>query len=280
MKINNGLTTGFLDKHPGDAARMLEQLSDESVTAFLNNIPPVLSAKVVEQMITPFAVRFLENIQDEAAALILDHMNASGAARLLKAMDHAVMQRLIKHLSRDSYQRIQRLLIYPSDSAGRLMDPVCFLLPETILVSDARKRITDTAGLVACEIYVVDDEYRLAGVVELGRLMSEKPKLTLKEVMSKNSHAISARAAVKTLVDYKAWKSVKTVPVVESDNTVVGILKHKDVLEAISDLDSKSALVNPSGDMIAVAGLYWNALTDIMDAVLSLRGQHQKTERG
>ena len=280
MKINNGLTTGFLDKHPGDAARMLEQLPDESVTAFLNNIPPVLSAKVVGQMITPFAVRYLQDIQDEAAASILEHMKVASAVRLLKAMDNVVMQRLIKHLSQDSYRRIQRLLVYPSDSAGRLMDPVCFVLPDTILVSDAKKRIIGTDGMVACEIYVVDDEYKLAGVVELGKLMSEKPKLLLKEVMTRHSHAIPARAGIKTLVNYKAWKSVKTVPVIESDNTVVGILKHKDVLDAVSNLDSKPVIVNTSGDMIAIASLYWNALTDIMDAVLSLGGQHQETEKG
>jgi magnesium transporter len=279
MKINNRLTSEFLIAHSGDAARTLEQLSDASVTAFLNNIPPDLSAKVMEKMITPYAVRCLQEMQETAAASIIGHMKSSSAVRLFNAMDQETMQRLCKHLPDDSFYRIRRLLNYPPDSGAALMDPKCLLLPETIVISDARKRIENTDGLVSCEIYVVDDEYRLAGVVELNRLMSVKPRIMLSEIMNKNSHAIPARAGIKDIAAYKAWKSFKTLPVVESDNTVVGLLKYKDMMDAVNVLNARMTITNTSEDVIAAASLYWSALTDILNTALSWRTQHQESGR-
>ena len=132
---------------------------------------------------------------------------------------------------------------------------------------------------MSCEVYVVDEDYKLAGVVELNKLMSVKPRFLLREIMSKNSQAIPARAGIKEFAAYKAWKSLKTLPVVESDNTVIGLLKYKDMMDAINAADARITITNTSEDVIAVASLYWSALTDIMNTALSWRAQHQDTGR-
>ena len=270
----------FLDSHPADAARILEQVTDDSVITFLINIPSALAAKVMEKMITPFAARYLQAMKEETATTIIGHMKSASIVRLFNAMDRGMSQRLLKHLSEDNFYRIRRLLNYPPDSGAALMDPKCFLLPESISVSDARKRIENTEGLVSCEVYVVDDEFKLAGVVELNKLMSVKPRFLLGDVTSKTSHAVPARARVVDIVEYKAWKTYKTLPVVESDNTVIGLLKYKDMVDALSTLNARIAITNTSEDVIAMASLYWSALTDIMNTALSWRAGQQNTGRG
>jgi magnesium transporter len=280
MKINNVLTSMFLDSHPADAARILEQVPDDSVTTFLINIPSALAAKVMEKMITPFAARYLQAMKEETATSIIGHMKSASIVRLFNAMDRSISQQLLKHLSEDNFYRIRRLLNYPPDSGAALMDPKCFLLPESISVSDARKRIENTDGLVSCEVYVVDDDFKLAGVVELNKLMSVKPRFLLGDVTSKTSNAVPARARVMDIVEYKAWKTYKTLPVVESDNTVIGLLKYKDMVDALNALNARIAITNTSEDVIAMASLYWSALTDIMNTALSWRAGQQNTGRG
>ena len=278
MRASNKLTVSFLNSHAGDAARVLEHMPEKTVSEFLGEIPPELAAMVVIRLMMPFAVRCMLNLDTADAALVIDHMKTPGAVRLLKAMDESDAQRLLTHLSRDHYSRIQRLMVYPPDSAGRVMDPACFLLPDSIQVSDAKRRIEQSADMVGCEIYAVDDDFRLAGVVELNTLMSKKPRTLIRDVMKGHSQVIPVRAGIKTLPAYKAWKTFKTLPVVESDNTVAGVLRYRDMMDAIAAVDRNPVSTDTSEDLIAVAGLYWNALTDMLDTALSLRARTQNPD--
>lgn len=278
MKASNRLTSAYLDSHAGDAARMLELMPDKAVSGFLADIPPERAATVVIRLMMPYAVSCIQNMDEVDAALIIDHMKTAGAVRLLKAMDQSFAQRLLTHLSRDHYSRIQQLIVYPPDSAGRYMDPISFLLPDSVHVSDAKRRVEQSAGLVGCEIYVIDDDFRLAGVVELNTLMTKKPKTLIRDIMKRHSQVIPVRSGITTLPTYKAWKSFKTLPVVESDNTVVGVLRYKDMMEALSAGDTNPVSADTSEDVIAVAGLYWNALTDMLDTALSFRTGVRKRE--
>jgi magnesium transporter len=205
-------------------------------------------------------------------------MKTAGAVRLLKAMDQSTAQRLLTHLSRDHYSLIQRLLVYPPDSAGRLMDPVSFLLPDSVHVSDAKKRVEQGAGLVGCEIYVIDDDFRLAGLVELNTLMTKKSRTLVKDIMKRHSQVVPVRAGITTLPAYKAWKTFRTLPVVESDNTVVGVLRYQDMVNALASENTNPVNADTSEDVIAVAGLFWNALTDMLDTTLSFRTRARKSE--
>lgn len=276
MKASNRLTDEFLRTHANDAARILEQQSDEMVISFLATIPPDLAALVISQIITPFAVKYIQAMEDRDAAQIIDHMKTSSAARLLQAAGREYTLRLLNFLSEENYRRIQKSMVYPYDTAGGLMDPKGILLPDSILVSDAKKRIESLGSMISCEVYVIDENHKLAGVVELSRLMSARPESSLRAIMDRQAYSVPARARIKTLLGHKAWKSYKTLPVIELDNVVAGVLRHKDMLDAVSVMDSRYRVTEPSGDAVNVSSLYWYALTDTLDTVLTLGTRHKE----
>jgi len=276
MKVNNRLTDEFLRSHANDAARILEQQSDETVISFLATIPAAVAALVIGQMITPSAVKYIQAMADRDAAMVIDHMKTSSAARLLQAAGREYTVRLLNFLSKENYRRIQRSMVYPYDTAGSLMDPKGLLLPDSILVSDAKKRIEGLGGVISCEVYVVDENHKLAGVVELSGLMSARPESPLGAIMNRQAYSVPARARIKMLLGHKAWKSYKTLPVIEMDNVVAGVLRHKDILDAASVMDSKYRVTERSGDAVNVVNLYWYALTDTLGTMLTQGTRHKE----
>lgn len=148
------------------------------------------------------------------------------------------------------------------------MNPNVDMLPDSLTVADAIRRIERYRHSVKCEIVVVDDKHRFVGVVDLSKLLTSKQNTKLSDIMSRTVRPVSAHATAEKLSAHPGWKGRQRLPVVESDNTLVGILDYARVKEIVDK--EQGVVLEPTGNIMSLAGLYWLSMAQLLDSLLNI----------
>ena len=268
MKVDNPLSREFIVRYPFEAAQVLEQVHPDNVAALFSQLSSEIVIPVIVTMLPTTAAACLEMMEVAPAAKLLTGLPVSRAARIFSLLSLSKKKELAGHFSKSTRSRIYRLLEYAPLSAGDLMDPSVIALPEELTVDDTIRRIGYLSSAVSCDIYLVDKANQLKGVIELGRLMRQDRHTRLRDIMTRKIQPVFANMQAEKLLSHPGWMTRKALPVVDRDNTLIGVLDYTRVREAMTvDMVSPH---DPMQNLLSLAGLYWLSMTQLLDSLLSV----------
>ena len=276
MNVDNSLSLEFLSLYPVEAARVLEQIKKEDAAVFLTTVPSVNAATILEAMIPSLAAGCLGSMDAAHASKLLQAIPGSAAAHIFRLINPDKQNELSPQLSKKFKSRIRRILDYASLSAGDLMNPNVDMLPDSLTVADAIRRMERYRQSVKCEIVVVDNNHRYLGVVELSKLLTSKQQTKLGDIMSRSVRSISVNATADKLATHTGWKGRQRLPVVENDNTLVGILDYARVKEIVDR--EQGVLHEPAENIMSLAGLYWLSMMQLLDSLLNIGAKNKENK--
>ena len=276
MNVDNSLSLEFLSLYPVEAARVLEQIKKEDAAVFLTTVPSVNAATILEAMIPSLAAGCLGAMDAAHASKLLQAIPGSAAAHIFRLINPDKQNELSPQLSKKFKSRIRRILDYASLSAGDLMNPNVDMLPDSLTVADAIRRMERYRQSVKCEIVVVDNNHRYLGVVELSKLLTSKQQTKLGDIMSRSVRSISVNATADKLATHTGWKGRQRLPVVENDNTLVGILDYARVKEIVDR--EQGVLHEPAENIMSLAGLYWLSMMQLLDSLLNIGAKNKENK--
>lgn len=268
MKTDNPLSRDFLAHYPVEAARVLEQVSAEHVAALFTELPMQLVQTVIVAMLPEKAAASLEAMPESAVVDLVSDMPGVELARLFRRLTPGKQEQLMGQLPEKIRRRLRRYLDYPPASAGALLDAGIDMLPASMSVSEALRRIGRKEQSVSNEIYMIDDGHRLVGVINLGRLLTANRNADLHDIMNPKTQALSVHATAESLLLHPGWKKRQKLPVVERDNTLVGVLDINDLREAV-DPGQATVSRDPMENLLSLASLYWLSVAQLLDGILS-----------
>ncbi|MDH3443625.1 MAG: hypothetical protein OEN50_06865, partial [Deltaproteobacteria bacterium] len=156
MDTQKLLAQNFAEGHPSDAALILERLSAEEAAAYLEELPPRLAADVVQKMVASTAGECIAQLSPQRFGQIISALPLDTSAGLLRRLDAERRERLLNQAPSNISTLLGRLLRYPENSAGALMDPRALALPEDITVTEALARIRRAPRHALYYLYVID----------------------------------------------------------------------------------------------------------------------------
>jgi magnesium transporter len=209
----------------------------------------------------------------QAAAMIaaVPAVTAAGTLRLLPRIRR---DEISAHLPQKSLNRIQRQLNFPPTSVGAIMNARIDVLPESITVAEAARRVarftTEDAGVV----FVIDDSHRLVGSLDVGKLLKSNQRDRLSSVMNARMQSLSARANIAALHEHPAWSKHRRLPVVDRDRTLLGVLEYS-ALQNTADLAKTAASPGALENLMALGVFYWIHAAQLLVGMFSVvtRGQ-------
>lgn len=225
------IARGFMEAQPERAAMTLEQLPVGQAAAVLRAVPAPLAAAVVRAMNVTFASECLRHVavagSGDASAAIVVELSTDDAAGVFRAMDPAHRDALFADLPDDARGPIERVLAFAAGTAGSVMDPGVFRLPDDVLVVDARGRLARAAKELLYYVYIVDREHRLVGVLDIPELMLARPRDPVSAAMHRDVERINALAPVALVRDHPGWHSFHALPVVDDDDRLLGAIRYQ-----------------------------------------------------
>ncbi len=249
-KLLETFSQAFMERYPREAARRVELMPVAPAAELLQGLPASRLARLWEYLPPLSAENLALELLPRQLAELLAHLPVGPAATLLAAMEaqrrEAVLQVCPAALARE----LRDTLAYPENSAGRLMDTRLVAFNENTAVGDALQTLRERGAQVIRYLFLLDDELRLIGEVDVHRLALADPRAHLAAL--KNPVATSVMVMEHRDDVVAAFEEFRrqALPVVDTENRLVGVIHGKGLLDTVQeDLASDlQAMVGVSRD--------------------------------
>ncbi len=227
MNLDQQLLAQFATDHPAEVTGVLAGMSHQEAALVLGDLAPAVAAGLLHYLPSLSAALALEQLSTEAAAAILSTVRPDLAAAILRATPSQRQAAILACFPSRRQAAIANLLIYAEDTAGALMDPQVITAFEQEPVRQVLARLQRNPAYTLYYLYVVADDQRLVGVVNMRELMGARPDASLASVCTRHVESIAASATWQTAVEHPAWRSFFALPVVDTAGQFVGVLRYE-----------------------------------------------------
>ncbi len=235
--------------HPADIARVVNHLSSpkEKRTVFELVRGEAQRGQVLSELDSDSINQVLADLSASDVAWLLKDLGPDDVAYILCVLPEERAQEVLALMKTEDSTEIADLLKYPKDSAGAIMTTEFFSLPEDTTAQEAIRRLQHaTDAEMVFYIYVTDKENRLVGVLSLRQLLTVPPATPLKNIMTRDVISVTVDTDQEEVARQVASYNLLAIPVVEKDNTLVGIITVDDVVDVIRE--------EATEDMLKMAG--------------------------
>lgn len=242
----------FLDLlEPGDVPYTVSRLSEDQRTAMftlLSQADADYTASLMEHFEDEAAANIIENLPAEMAVEIVEEMDSDDRTDVLSELDHAEAEAILEQMDPESAAELREQLQYEADTAGGLMitEVVTYEADQDVdqVIVDLRERMDDLDenDYESRYVYVVDQAWRLEGVVTMRTLLLARRGRPLRELMLHEPVTVSPDTPLEALEDLFDRYRFHAVPVVDGENVLLGVVKHVAVEEAIGERTEETLL--------------------------------------
>jgi CBS domain-containing protein len=222
---------------PAQIADLLEDASKAEEHEILGHVhaDPELEADVFEELDEDQARRLLAERSDAEIAEVLARMRADDAADALAELPQHRRQAVLDLLPAGQRTKVLTLMGFNPASAGGLMGVDFLTLPGEASVADALAAVGQAESLqpeALTSVHAVDASRRLCGVATVVRLLQADRGTPLLDVSDQDPVRVGADTDVVDVAVLMSDYNLITVPVVDEDRRMIGLITVDDVLEA------------------------------------------------
>jgi len=221
---------------PEDIAEWLDLLTVEERQQIVSSLDHEAAGAVLTDTTVSIRAALVDDIGPERLARIAEALPADEAADLIGELEIDESERVLKHIGSADEKVLRRLLTYEDDTAGGIMNPEVVALTPDETVDDAIHFLrTAEAGISIAAVYVVDEDQRLLGFVRLRRMVTARPAARLGDIMSTDVISVNVDSDQEEVADLVDKYDFLAIPVVDSDNRLMGVVTVDDVLDVIEE---------------------------------------------
>lgn len=199
-------------EYPDAAGTVLAELEPDQVAEVFERLSPEEMGQVVPLLAVDDAVAIVESLPSELQARVLEVVDVHGVTE------------------------VQDQLTYQDDSAGRVMTPDFFALPETTTVREAIAQIQQASEIeMIFYLYVVDAEGGLAGVTSLRLLLLSSPDQTLGQIAQRDVIRVHTDTDQEEVAQLAARYDLLAIPVADDAGKLVGIVTVDDIVDILKE---------------------------------------------
>jgi CBS domain-containing protein/sporulation protein YlmC with PRC-barrel domain len=221
---------------PAQIADLLEEASREEGSEILGRVhaDPELEADVFEELDEDLATRLLGARTDQEIADVLARMRSDDAADAIAELPQRRRQPILDLLPPGERVKVLTLMGFNPASAGGLMAVDYVAVPGSASVREALDLVAASANLqpeALTSVHALDERGRLAGVARLVALVQADPSARLSDLYDDDPVRIGADTDVVDVAVLMSDYNLITIPVVDEQRKMIGIITVDDILE-------------------------------------------------
>lgn len=246
------LRTALAEENEVDIAEFIEALPEEKATVAFRTLPKELAAEVFSNLPPETQQVIIMSVTDRELSAIVEDLFVDDAVDMLEELPANVVRRVLKNAHPDTRKLINQFLNYPENSVGSIMTAEFMDLKKSMTVEAAIKHIRRTGeeseSIYTC--YVTDASRRLEGVLTVKELLLAGDEEIVADFMETDLITAETTEDREEAVARMMKYDFITMPVVDRENRLVGIVTVDDVMdvmeeEATEDFE-KMAAIAPS----------------------------------
>jgi flagellar motility protein MotE (MotC chaperone)/sporulation protein YlmC with PRC-barrel domain len=223
--------------HPSDIADILEELAPAEREAILTTLDEEVAAEALEEVEPKLQKALVESLDSETAAGIVEEMDPGAAADLLAELPEERSEAILEEMDPEERQEVEDLLEFREDSAAGRMTPAFVQVRDEATVADGVEALRAFEGdpETIVEVYLVDDQGVLKGIVPLGRMILAKPETRLAVLPEPRFISCKADDHQNYVAELFDKYNLRALPVVDDVGRLVGIIEADHVIAFLRD---------------------------------------------
>lgn len=226
-QLSDALAQRFLERHPQDAATVLDGLPSAQVAQILTALDVPAALALVSRLPPHFAARCLEQMPTTQAAALLEALPVRTAVEIFGRLARGPRTRCTEQVSVRRAQILLAGIQGLENSVAGLMDTQIPQLPEDALVGRAIELLERKSDELVSHFYVVDSAGRLAGMLSVRQLYSAHRDQHLGSLPLRSMPRLPANARVAAILAHPGWSTYTRLPVVDTHGRLLGELRRE-----------------------------------------------------
>lgn len=222
---------------PVDLAEIFSELDETDLPIIFRLLPKELAAETFVEMNSAQQELLIRSFSDKELKLIIDDLFVDDTVDIIEEMPANVVKRILQQADSETRKEINEILKYPKDSAGSIMTTECISLRSHMTVRQCfdkiRKEAIDKETIYTC--YVTDDQKTLLGTVTVKDLFLHAYEEKVENFMDTNCIFVDTHQDKEEVAHLLSKYDLLSVPVVDQENRLVGIVTVDDALDVITD---------------------------------------------
>ena len=252
----------LIDSGPPDALAMfvnllppeltpyaIGQLDETRRTALFHQLARVradLAADLLEHFADELAADIVEELSPESAAAIVDEMDSDEQTDLLAELDEDDAEAILAKMDPEEATDARQRLKYAADTAGGLMITEFYTSPADrdidAAIVELRARVDEAENHEARYLYVIDEQDRPVGAIDMRRLVLAPRGRRLRDLTEGDMSAVAVTAPLDELEDLFDRVDYSAAPVVDDQGKLCGVVQRSAVQEALRERSTEDFL--------------------------------------
>ncbi|MGH9596320.1 MAG: magnesium transporter MgtE N-terminal domain-containing protein, partial [Edaphobacter sp.] len=218
--------------HPSDIADILEELAPAERQALFQSLDEEVAAEALEEVKPKMQQSLIESLDSEQIAGIVEEMDPGAAADLLSEMTDERSEAILEEMDPEERQEVEDLLEFSGNSAAGRMTTEYIALPANAIVDQAINSLRDFEGDIETisDIYLLDEEERIAGLIPLVQLLLAKAETPLLNLPQGHIVTCNVDANGRKVSELFDKYNLRSLPVVDHDRKLVGVVHAEQVI--------------------------------------------------
>lgn len=273
----------FSQMHPADIAYLIDILQDEEKVRLFSLLDIEKASDVILEISDASKDRIIEELSSEKLTKIIDEMDSDDAADFIAELPEEQAETVLAGIEPEDVEDVKKLLQYPEDTAGGIMQSELVSVPDTALIRDAVSAVIQAAEETEdiYSIFVVDAEGHLVGTVPLQQLITARRNSPVISSIERDIPRVTVDVDQEQVVQIFKKYDLVTLPVVDEDERLVGRITVDDVVDVMEEETSEDIyrIAGVGEDDSPLSGpvqsvrkrlpwLYFNLLTALCSALV------------
>ena len=235
--------------HAADIADVLEQIGSADRRALLALWSGEIDGEILSEIDESIREEVIESLPHSVVAEAMRELDTDDVVDILEDLDLPQQGLILDALEDVDRIAVQQAMGYPEESAGRLMQREVVVAPEHWTVGEAIDYLREVEHLPDqfYHVILVDPRVKPTGYVTLGRLLSSRREVRLKDILEDSFRTVPATELEADVAYMFNQYHLISTPVVDATGRLVGVITIDDAMNVLDEEHEQ--------DMLRLAGV-------------------------
>ncbi|SFV82252.1 Mg/Co/Ni transporter MgtE / CBS domain [hydrothermal vent metagenome] len=230
-------TAQLANLHSAEIARLLEGVPRKDRAQLWVNIDPGTQGNILKDLSEDVQSQLLNTMDVDSIVNATEGLDMDDLADIVPDLPESALHNLLLTLDHKHRDHLKRVLSYPEDSAGGLMNIDIITVRDDVNVRTVIRylRLLKKMPNDTDKVFVVDRSYKYLGSIHISTLLTNEAEQNINPLINKTLKPISADMSEKEVAHLFEQRNLISAPVIDENNQLIGRITIDDVVDVIRD---------------------------------------------